>query len=79
MDRKIIFLAPLVFFIQGSTFLPFNLCLLSVLVLSFFKISFWYPFFVGVLLDFFSENFFGYYTLLAFLIYFLVRLLKKIF
>jgi cell shape-determining protein MreD len=79
MGRKIIFLAPLFFLIQGLTFFSFNLCLLSVLVFSFFKISIWYPFFVGILLDFFSEKLFGYYTLLAFLIYFLVNLLKKIF
>jgi len=78
MDRKIIFFAPLLFLIQISLFLPFNLCLLSIFFFSFFQISFWYPFLIGILLDFFSEKFFGYYLILSFLIYFSGKFLKKL-
>jgi|GEM_PF-2491066 len=78
MGRKIIiFFAPLFFLFQTITFLPFNLCLLSVLFFSFFNLSFWYPFLIGLLLDLFSEKFFGYYLILSFLIYFLVNFLKE--
>jgi len=78
MGRKVIFVAPLIFLIQTSAFLPFNLCLLSVLIFSFFKLTFWYPFLIGLLLDLFSEKIFGYYLMLSFLIYFLVNFFKKL-